>query len=71
MKRLVTSREIHTIYDRWFAAPIPPKNTPLNIPMTYLLNDLLEVPDRLGSRLSPSRSHVRGEGFRRRRRAMR
>ena len=44
MKRLVTSREIYSIYDRWFAAPIPPKNTPLNIPMTYLLKDLWKYP---------------------------
>ncbi|MGZ5274903.1 MAG: amino acid ABC transporter substrate-binding protein [Caldimonas sp.] len=44
MKRLVTSREIYPIYDRWFAAPIPPKNTPLNIPMTYLLKDLWKYP---------------------------
>lgn len=44
MKRLVASREIYAIYDRWFAAPIPPKNTPLNIPMTYLLKDLWKYP---------------------------
>ncbi len=44
MKRLVTSREIYAVYDRWFAAPIPPKNAPLNIPMTYLLKDLWKYP---------------------------
>lgn len=44
MKRLVTGREIYSVYDRWFAAPIPPKNTPLNIPMTYLLKDLWKYP---------------------------
>ncbi len=44
MKRLVSSREIYAVYDRWFAAPIPPKNTPLNIPMTYLLKDLWKYP---------------------------
>jgi len=44
MKRLVSSREIYAMYDRWFAAPIPPKNTPLNIPMTYLLKDLWKYP---------------------------
>jgi ABC-type amino acid transport substrate-binding protein len=44
MKRLVISREIYPIYDRWFAAPIPPKNTPLNIPMSYLLKDLWKYP---------------------------
>ncbi len=35
---------INAMYDRWFAAPIPPKNTPLNIPMTYLLKDLWKYP---------------------------
>jgi ABC-type amino acid transport substrate-binding protein len=44
MKRLIISREIYPIYDRWFAAPIPPKNTPLNIPMDYLLKDLWKYP---------------------------
>jgi ABC-type amino acid transport substrate-binding protein len=44
MKRLVISREIYAIYDRWFAEPIPPKNTPLNIPMSYLLKDLWKYP---------------------------
>lgn len=44
MKRLIISREIYPIYDRWFAAPIPPNNTPLNIPMDYLLKDLWKYP---------------------------
>ena len=51
MKRLVISREAYTLYDRWFTQPIPPKNAPLNIPMSYLLQGPLEVPDRLGSGL--------------------
>jgi len=44
MKHLIVSREIYPIYDRWFAAPIPPKNAPLNIPMNYLLKDLWKYP---------------------------
>jgi len=48
MKRLVTSREAHALYERWFGAPIPPKNTPLNIPMTYLLKDLWKYPTDWG-----------------------
>jgi ABC-type amino acid transport substrate-binding protein len=44
MKRLIISREIYPIYDRWFAAPIPPKNTSLSIPMSYLLKDLWKYP---------------------------
>jgi ABC-type amino acid transport substrate-binding protein len=48
MKRLVTSREAHALYERWFASPIPPKNAPLNIPMTYLLKDLWKYPTDWG-----------------------
>ncbi|MBO0237086.1 transporter substrate-binding domain-containing protein, partial [Vibrio parahaemolyticus] len=39
MRRLTQSREIYPIYDRWFLKPIPPRNTPLNLPMSYLLKD--------------------------------
>ena len=48
MKRLVTSREIHLLYERWFISPIPPKNAPLNIPMSYLLKDLWKYPTDWG-----------------------
>ena len=48
MKRLVTSREIHLLYERWFTSPIPPKNAPLNIPMSYLLKDLWKYPTDWG-----------------------
>jgi ABC-type amino acid transport substrate-binding protein len=44
MKRLITSREAHTIYERWFSKPIPPKNTALNLPMNYLLKDFWKYP---------------------------
>jgi ABC-type amino acid transport substrate-binding protein len=44
MKRLIRSREIHPIYDRWFLSPIPPRNTALNLPMSYLLRDFWKVP---------------------------
>jgi ABC-type amino acid transport substrate-binding protein len=44
MKRLIVSREAHVIYDRWFLKPIPPKNTPLNLPMNYLLRDFWKYP---------------------------
>ena len=44
MQRLVVSREIYPIYDRWFSTPIPPKNTALNLPMSYLLKDLWKYP---------------------------
>jgi len=48
MKRLVISHEAHTLYERWFASPIPPKNTALNIPMSYLLKDLWKYPTDWG-----------------------
>lgn len=44
MKRLIVSREAYAIYDRWFLKPIPPKNTPLNLPMNYLLRDFWKYP---------------------------
>lgn len=44
MKRLIQSREIYPIYDRWFLKPIPPRNTPLNLPMSYLLKDFWKYP---------------------------
>jgi ABC-type amino acid transport substrate-binding protein len=44
MRRLITTREIHAIYDKWFAKPIPPKNTALNLPVSYLLRDFWKYP---------------------------
>jgi ABC-type amino acid transport substrate-binding protein len=44
MKRLIATREAHTIYERWFLRPIPPKNRPLNLPMNYLLRDFWKYP---------------------------
>jgi glutamate/aspartate transport system substrate-binding protein len=44
MKRLIVSREAHTIYDRWFMQPIAPRNTSLNLPMNYLLRDFWKYP---------------------------
>jgi len=44
MKRMITSREAHAIYERWFSKPIPPKNTALNLPMNYLLKDFWKYP---------------------------
>jgi ABC-type amino acid transport substrate-binding protein len=44
MRRLITSREIHAIYDKWFAQPIPPNNTALNLPVSYLLRDFWKYP---------------------------
>lgn len=44
MKRLINSREAHVVYERWFMKPIPPKNTALNLPMSYLLKDFWKYP---------------------------
>jgi glutamate/aspartate transport system substrate-binding protein len=44
MRRLITSREIYPIYDKWFAQPIAPHNKPLNIPVSYLLRDFWKYP---------------------------
>ncbi len=44
MKRLITNREAHAIYDKWFMQPIPPKNVSLNMPMNYLLKDFWKYP---------------------------
>lgn len=44
MRRLITSREIYPIYDKWFARPIPPGNTVLHLPVSYLLRDFWKYP---------------------------
>lgn len=44
MRRLITSREIYPIYDKWFARPIPPTNRALNLPVSYLLRDFWKYP---------------------------
>jgi ABC-type amino acid transport substrate-binding protein len=44
MKRLIRSREIYPIYEKWFTQPIPPKNTALNLPISYLLRDFWKYP---------------------------
>ncbi len=44
MKRLIRSREIYAIYDKWFAQPIAPANMALNLPVSYLLRDFWKYP---------------------------
>jgi glutamate/aspartate transport system substrate-binding protein len=44
MRRLIVSKEIYSIYDKWFLKPIPPKNTALNMPVSYLLKDFWKYP---------------------------
>jgi ABC-type amino acid transport substrate-binding protein len=44
MKRLINSRDIYAIYDKWFMQPISPKNTALGLPVSYLLRDFWKYP---------------------------
>ncbi|MFN9472067.1 amino acid ABC transporter substrate-binding protein [Acidovorax sp.] len=44
MRRLINSRDIYPIYEKWFAKPIPPSNTVLNLPVSYLLRDFWKYP---------------------------
>lgn len=44
MRRLIASREIYPIYDKWFARPIPPNQRTLNLPVSYLLRDFWRYP---------------------------
>ena len=44
MKRLIRSREAHTVYETWFLKPIAPSNRSLNLPMNYLLKDFWKYP---------------------------
>lgn len=44
MKRLIVSRDIYPVYERWFMRPIPPGNVALNLPVSYLLKDFWKYP---------------------------
>lgn len=44
MRRLITSREIYPIYDKWFTQPIAPAQVALNLPVSYLLRDFWKYP---------------------------
>jgi ABC-type amino acid transport substrate-binding protein len=44
MRRLINSREIYPIYDKWFKSPIPPNQTALQLPVSYLLRDFWKYP---------------------------
>lgn len=43
MKRIISSREIYPIYDKWFMRPIPP-GLKLNLPMNHLTRDNFRFP---------------------------
>ena len=44
MRHVIRSGEAEKIYNRWFMAPIPPKNVTMNLPMSYLLKDSWKYP---------------------------
>lgn len=44
MRRLISSHEINTMYDRWFQQPIPPHKRALNLPPSHLLRDFWKHP---------------------------
>ncbi len=44
MRRLIASKEINTIYAKWFLKPIAPNSITLNMPVSYLLKDTWKYP---------------------------
>ena len=44
LRRLIISKEILSVYAKWFLQPIPPNNKPLNLPVSYLLKDVWKYP---------------------------
>ena len=44
MRVLSQNFEITRLYKKWFESPLPGKNFALNVPMSYLLTDMLRFP---------------------------
>ena len=44
MRRMVLSKEINAVYNKWFMKPIAPNNIALNMPVSYLLKDSWKYP---------------------------
>ena len=44
MRRLIDTKQLHSIYTKWFMQPIPPKGINLQMPMSHLLSDSLKYP---------------------------
>lgn len=45
LPKLMKSGELEKIYTKWFVAPIPPRNTSLNLPMSPALKQLIAEPN--------------------------
>jgi glutamate/aspartate transport system substrate-binding protein len=41
---MMKSGEFEKLYNKWFMSPIPPKNVPLNLPMSQQLKDNIKAP---------------------------
>lgn len=49
MRRLISSGEIYTLYNRWFLQPIPPYGVNMELPMPSMMRDALRYPsDKVG-----------------------
>ena len=44
LRRLILTRELHRLYDKWFTSPIPPQGLNLHMRMPHLLVDSLKYP---------------------------
>lgn len=44
MRRLIHSREMQALYDRWFRQPIPPRGAVLNLAPSYMLQEVWKFP---------------------------
>jgi glutamate/aspartate transport system substrate-binding protein len=44
IRAAIKSGELNKLYTKWFLAPIPPKNTSVNLAMGSVLKDLLKNP---------------------------
>ncbi|RLJ39011.1 amino acid ABC transporter substrate-binding protein [Acidovorax sp. 106] len=44
LRRLIQTRELHRLYDKWFTQPIPPHGINLGMRMPHLLADSLKYP---------------------------
>ncbi len=44
LRRLIASKELHRMYDKWFTSPIPPKGINLEMRMPHLLADSFKYP---------------------------
>ena len=44
LREMIYSKQMEAVYAKWFKGPIPPKNTALNLPESYLLKEYWQFP---------------------------